>query len=123
MNSYMNQTTANFYTLDYGKSYSSPFKSKISKDVLAKDKDGNVIEKNGYFYFSTNPKKYVNYKEKYKDNTDFNWLWVGGEYSTNPENHTSSGNVWKLDKYDNVMGDDLYVSYKVIVPKKELEIV
>lgn len=123
MNSYMNQTTANFHTSGYGQQYMSPQVCKISKSVLAKDKKGNLIEKDGYYYLSTNPEKYVKYKEENNNNKEFNWLWLGGGYSTNPDNDKSNGNSWKLDKYNNVMGDDLYVSYKILVHKRELELV
>jgi hypothetical protein len=123
MTNYMKPTAAQFYTADYGKKYAAPIPAKISRKLLAEDKDGNVIEKDGYVYFTTNPEKYVSYKEDNQNNEDFNWLWTGGGYSTNPENHIPTGDYWKLDKYNNVMGKDLYVSYKVLVPRKNLQIV
>jgi hypothetical protein len=123
MKDQMKPTAANFYTSNYGKTYKEPNECKISKEVLAKDAKGNLIEKDGYVYFTTNPEKYVPYKNKHSKNQEFNWLWEGGYYSTNPENHSSNDNYWKLDKYNNVMGEDLYVSYKVLVPKNKLDIV
>jgi hypothetical protein len=123
MINYMKTTTTNFHTSDYGKKYSSPTEAKISRKLLAEDDKGNIIEKDGYVYFTTNPDKYVSYKEKNLDNPEFNWLWKAGGYSTNPENHVSTDNCWKLDKYDNVMGNDMYVSYKILVPKSKLDIV
>jgi hypothetical protein len=123
MKNQMQPMTAKFHTADYGKKYVAPTTSKISRKLLAEDKSGKIIERDGYVYFTTNPDKYISYKESNSSNSDFNWLWKGGGYSTNPENHNSTDDCWKLDKYDNVMGSDMYVSYKILVLKSKLDIV
>jgi hypothetical protein len=102
----MKPSTANYITTNYGQSY------KTSKECKL---DPAYIETKGSAkYLSTNPERYLEMKTKYADNPAYNWLWKGNGYSTNPENNPNLQDTWKLNKYDNIMGKDGWVAYRIL---------
>lgn len=106
MKSTMQPSTANYITTNYGQTYKAPKNAKL---------DAAYVEsKDGKKYLSTNPERYVEMKAKYANDSAYSWLWKGNGYSTNPETTPSTENVWKLNKYDNIMGKDGWVAYRIL---------